>query len=184
MIVLQMHGEPGSGKSTLARAVGRALPAVVLDKDIIGAALMEEGLPFAEVGKLSYAVIWRQLDDFLRQGLNVIIDSPCFWPIIEERGRRAAARFGAHYHMVECQCAAPEIERRLANRANLPTQPGVRGAGAGRPGMYSPSCERLILDASQPIELMAASVVAYLDHAGRGRAIRRPGTAATPGVPR
>jgi hypothetical protein len=40
MIVVQMHGDPGSGKSTLARAIGRELPAIVIDKDAISSALL------------------------------------------------------------------------------------------------------------------------------------------------
>ena len=43
IIVVQMHGEPGSGKSTLARALAPRIDALVLDKDIIKAALLRSG---------------------------------------------------------------------------------------------------------------------------------------------
>ena len=40
-----MHGDPGSGKSTLARALGRTLPAVVIDKDVIASADSLKAVP-------------------------------------------------------------------------------------------------------------------------------------------
>lgn len=39
--LVQMAGSPGAGKSTLAAALGKALPAVVLDKDVVKSRLLE-----------------------------------------------------------------------------------------------------------------------------------------------
>ena len=43
-VVVQMHGMPGSGKSTVARELGQRIAAVVLDKDVIKAALLRSGV--------------------------------------------------------------------------------------------------------------------------------------------
>ena len=41
--LLQMAGDSGTGKSTLALSIGRATGAVVLDKDVVQTALLEDG---------------------------------------------------------------------------------------------------------------------------------------------
>lgn len=167
MIIVQMHGEPGSGKSTLARSLGPKLGAVVVDKDLISSGAIRAGVPFAEAGKVAYGALWLLIPSILEQGFSVIIDSPCFWPNIEQRGREIAGRFSASYRMIECTCPSSEIDRRLATRERLESNPTERGAGAGRPGMYAPSCGRLVLDASRPVEELVAESLAHL-RAGSG----------------
>ena len=162
LVVGQMHGEPGSGKSTLARAIGRVLGAVVIDKDILATGPIRAGVPFDDAGKVAYETLWLLLPSFLNQGLSVIVDSPCYWPNIEEQGRAAAAQAAAGYAMIECRCDGELIERRLATRHRLESNPRKRGAGFGRPGMYEPSCERLVLDAARPLDELAADALAYL----------------------
>ena len=97
MIIVQMHGEPGSGKSTLARSLGPKLGAVVVDKDLISSGAIRAGVPVTEAGKLAYEALWLLIPSILEQGFSVIIDSPCFWPNIEQRGREIAGRFSASY---------------------------------------------------------------------------------------
>lgn len=162
-LFIQMHGVPGSGKSTLARALGENLGAVVLDKDLIASGAIRAGVPFAQAGKVAYEAVWLLLPSVLRQGFPVILDSPCFWPAIEENGRVIAALAGARYAMIECICEnTAELDRRLASRPRLESNPTVRGAGAGRPGMYSPSCDRLVLDSMRPADQLVREAVTYL----------------------
>lgn len=163
LLFVQMHGVPGSGKSRLARAVGEATGAFVLDKDHIATGAIRAGVPFSEAGKVAYEAIWLILPSALEQGFSVILDSPCFWPNIEDTGRQIAAGAGARYAMIECRCDdTAELDRRLAFRARLESNPRERGAGAGRPGMYTPSCERLVLDCTHPLDGLVTRALSYL----------------------
>ncbi len=163
-----MHGEPGSGKSTLARALGRALPAVVIDKDVIHSALLRAGVNPAVAGGASYESMRALARSLLEDGCSVIFDSPCFWPQIEASGRAIAVQFGAPWMMIECVCPPDLIEHRLATRDRLESNPLQRGAGAGRPGMYVPACDRLVLDTRRPLEELVADALAYV-YAGVAR---------------
>ncbi len=162
MILVQMHGHPGSGKSTIARAVGAALPAVVLDKDIIHSKIWEAGGEMAAAAPATHMVLRALAADILAQGMSVIFDNPCFWPIIEDQGRLIAERAGVTWAMVECQCAdTAERGRRLTTREALPTQPRDVVI-LDRPGQYVPTCERLIIDTTKPTEENVPIVLAYL----------------------
>jgi predicted kinase len=162
MMVVQMHGEPGSGKSTLARAIGRELPALVIDKDSIASAMIRSGVAPLIASGAAYEAMRGLAADFLGAGHSVVLDSPCYWPQIEHEGRALAARFGADWAMVELQCPATEVERRLAARPAREGQPVNRDSIAPRPGMYNVSCERLVLDSARDIEEMAAEACHYL----------------------
>ena len=157
-----MHGEPGSGKTTLAAALAPRVPALHLDKDVISSALIRGGIAPAEQGPGAYETLRSLAASFLAQGHSVILDSPCYWPAIEESGRAIAARFRILWFMIECQSPPAVVEHRLASRARLESNPARRGAGAGRPGMYQPVCERLILDTRQPLESLVADALSYL----------------------
>ena len=157
-----MHGEPGSGKSALAREIGHELGAVVIDKDILATGPIRAGVPFASAGPAAYETLWLLVPSLLAQTFSVVIDSPCYWPVIEEKGRAVAARGGATYAMVECRCTPEVIERRLATRERLESNPTTRGQGMGRPGMYEPDCERLIVDSSRTLLELANEAVSYL----------------------
>jgi predicted kinase len=151
LLLVQMHGHPGSGKSTIARALGKALPAVVIDKDVIASALIRTGLPFGEAGPLSYQVMYAQAARFLADGLSVVFDSPCFWPIIEETTRRVAREANADWRMVETACPDAVRDERLANRLGLESNPKERDRGPMRPGMSHPECERVSVDTTAPV---------------------------------
>lgn len=165
-----MHGEPGSGKTTLAAALAPRIPALHLDKDIISSALIRGGIPPAEQGPGAYEALRSLAASFVEQGHSVVLDSPCYWPAIEESGRALAARVGIPWVMIECQSPPAVVEQRLASRARLESNPTERGAGAGRPGMYTPGCERLILDTTRPLESLVVESLAYLTAAtGSGK---------------
>ncbi|MGB4861725.1 MAG: AAA family ATPase [Tepidiformaceae bacterium] len=161
LVLVQMHGHPGSGKSTVARALGRALPAVVIDKDVIASALIRHGIPYGEAGAPSYQVMYAQAERFLANGHSVVFDSPCFWPMIEQTTRRVAADAGADWAMVECRCPDELRDERLATRERLESNPEARDLGPLRPGMYHPDCKRLVLDTSRPVGELVAEALAY-----------------------
>ena len=159
--LVQMHGEPGAGKSTLARELGRALGAVVLDKDVISTALLKAGLPRGIVGPPAYETIWDVGASLLDQGHSLIVDSPAYWPVIEERGRGLARRFGARYYMIDVKVSdAAVIEQRLAGRDPLDSNPTSRQDLP--PGAREPDCDRLILDGTQTVDDLARAAVGYV----------------------
>jgi predicted kinase len=146
-----MAGEPGSGKSALARVVGRRTGAVVLDKDVLKTAALHAGVEEPLAGGVAYEAFFDLADHLLGQGLSVVLDSPSFFETIPEKGQAIAAERGIGYHFVECVCEEQaELERRLAGRPGLDSQPGSPGL-PGRVTVAPPGAY-LRVDTLQPIE--------------------------------
>ncbi len=162
LTLIQMHGYPGSGKSALARALGPAMPAVVLDIDVIESALMRTGKSAEEVGPSAREVLRALASRFLEDGSSVILDTPCFWPIIEAEGKALAAARGATWVMLQCICPVDVVDRRLAARERLESSHVARDFAPPRPGMYIPDCKRMTLDTVRPIEDNVAIALAYI----------------------
>ena len=117
-MLVQMSGAPGSGKSTIARALARERGLVIIDHDVVKDAQLGAGLPFAQAGKLSYAVLLALAEDLLGQGHQVVIDSPCFYDELLEGGQAVAARTGAAYRYIECVTDDLDVlDQRLRSRA-------------------------------------------------------------------
>lgn len=162
-MVVQMHGEPGSGKTTLARALAPRLPAVHLDKDVVMTAIMKTRIPREIAGPASYEALWDLGAELLTQGHSVIIDCPAYWPEIEQRGYATALGAGAAYHMIEVTCAdTAEIERRLADRDSLESNPTGRHDWLGVPGTREPTRTRLVVDGARPVEELVDAALEYL----------------------
>ncbi len=162
-VLIQMHGEPGSGKTTLARALAPRVPAVHLDKDVVMTAIMKAHIPRDLAGPASYETLWDLSRALIEQGYSVIVDSPAYWPVIEERGRGVARVTGAAYVMIETRCSdGAEVERRLRVRESLPTNPRERLDWLAVPGTSEPARERLIVDSTQTVEDMVAEALAYV----------------------
>jgi predicted kinase len=177
-MLVQMSGAPGSGKSTIARALAHQRGLVVIDHDVVKNAQLGAGLPFAQAGKLSYAVLLDLAEDLLRQGHQVVIDSPCFYDELLEGGRAAAVRTGAAYRYIECVTDDLDVlDRRLRPRPRLKSQ--VAGVyqeprdDSGRPGadvfrdwidnMKRPTSGYLRVDTTRPIAECVEAALAFLD---------------------
>ncbi|WP_344231692.1 ATP-binding protein [Kribbella hippodromi] len=123
-----MSGVPGAGKSTVAAYVGRVYGAVVVDYDVIKSAVLDAGFGLGESTKAAYEVMYAQSRHVLRQGLDVVMDSPCFWPRILDEGMAIAGECGATYRYIECQLAdLTVLDERLRQRVRLRTH--RRGVG-------------------------------------------------------
>lgn len=132
MFFLQMSGFPGSGKSTLAREIAKFAEAVIIDHDIVKTGLLEglqlEGLNDVDpkrAGGVAYHIEWSLVDFHLSQGHNVILDSPCLYEVMVEKGTTLAERYSAKYKYVECVLNdIHELNNRLKNRERMITQIG------------------------------------------------------------
>ena len=162
-IVVQMHGEPGSGKSTLARAIGARQNAVVLDKDVIKAALLRSGIAERDAGPGAYEVYFEQARAFIEQGYSVVLDNPVFWEAVERRWLEIAARAGSPSILIECVCSDhAELARRLATREALESQPRVPLDLRRHPGAMATRFEpRLTLDTTRPLDELINEAVGY-----------------------
>jgi len=178
--LVQMAGVPGSGKSTLAQALGRSLPAVVLDYDVTKTALLDQGVPFKDAGHIAYETNYRLAGSILSQGQSVILDSPCRFARILEMGQAMSSANGANYRFVECKLDdCGELRRRLLSRRRLrsqvvdvgqPSPDALEGTSSaasmpGRSGAdqtISPAEGYLCVDSGRPVQDCLSEVMTFL----------------------
>lgn len=127
MFFIQMSGFPGSGKSTLALEIANRIDCVIVDHDVTKTALLqsvvEGGIDEDATGKIAYNVDFAFVDYYLAQGKSVILDSPCLYKEIIERGTEVSHKYGANYKYIECYLADySEINRRLKSRQKRSSQ--------------------------------------------------------------
>ena len=170
-LVIQMHGEPGSGKSTVARALGQRLGAVVLDKDVIKAALLRVGIAEQQAAPGAYEVFFAQAHALVAAGQSVILDNPVYWESVERRWFEIADAADSPRILIECLCPDREVlVHRLATRKAVKSQPrdplDIRKHPNSAPTQYQP---RLTLDTTaRPVDDLVADALAFID--GRLRA--------------
>lgn len=126
LFLLQMSGQPGSGKSTLANKIAERTGAIVIDNDIIKSAILE--LEIGEItrdiaGKLTYNINFKLAEHYLKQNKNIIIDTPCRFQFIIDRGKQLGLKYGVKYKYIECHVNNyEETEKRLKQRSKLISQ--------------------------------------------------------------
>lgn len=167
--LLQMAGTSGAGKTTLARAIGHSTGAVVIDKDIIKAGMLDVGVAESVAGGTAYQIFFDLSRSLLEQGFSVIMDSPAFFTHIRERGNAIAAASGACYYIIRCWLPdIEELQRRMDRREARASQPTLANLERfDRPGT-SDLCEpHLKLDTSRPLAQTLPEALTYLGH-GQG----------------
>jgi predicted kinase len=165
VLVIQMHGEPGSGKSTVARELGARIGAVVLDKDVIKAALLRTGIIEKEAAAGAYEVFFAQARALVDGGCSIILDNPVYWASVEQRWLEIADAAGSPRILIECVCPDDdELVRRLATREALESQPRERLNPDRYPGIAETQFEpRLVLDTTRPLEDLVADAIGYIE---------------------
>lgn len=176
MFFLQMSGVPGAGKSTLARAISKRTGAVVIDHDVVKSALLdswESELDPSVAGKVAYDIEWALVDFHLSQGHSVILDSPCLYTVMVEKGTAVAKKYNVDYKYVEC-CIEDfqAVDLRLQTRSRMRSQNShvsseevfrTTFANSKRPA----DVPCLMVDSAQPFESYFDEVLAYLHEGAR-----------------
>jgi len=177
---VQMSGAPGAGKTAVARPLGARLGAVIIDFDVVKSALLDGAVEYAAAGPLAYRVVWAIAQDVASLHQSLIVDSPCYYDEILERGQAIARAAGMRYRYVECVVDdLDEIDRRLKSRRRLRSQRGALdapprdlGADPGETGaalfcewianMKRPGANALRLDTSRPVEIAVEEALAFV----------------------
>ncbi|COF55650.1 AAA family ATPase [Bacillus cereus] len=172
MFFLQMSGFPGSGKSTVSKYIGELTGAIIVDHDVLKSALLQslemKGIESTVVGGVSYDVEWVLIDSYLEQGHSVILDSPCLYEGMVEKGIKLSNKHGVKYKYIECYLNdMEEINMRLQTRKRLVSQiEKVESEvtfkkwldGSKRPL----NSEYLIVNSSEPLERYAEKMMDYM----------------------
>ncbi|GAA0327454.1 ATP-binding protein [Bacillus carboniphilus] len=172
MFFLQMSGFPGAGKSTLARLIAENTGAIVIDHDIIKSALLDSldvSIDPKLAGKMAYQIDWSLIDLHLSQGFSVILDSPCFYKEMIERGMDLATKHYADYKYVECYLNDyQEINHRLKTRKRMKSQiQQVAGSELDfkrfvDSSVKPPGGNFLVVKTDQPIQKYFNKVIQYV----------------------
>jgi len=121
-----MSGIPGVGKSTLAKKICSLTNAVLLNTDIIKSSVIqsfEDDIDFRLAGKVTYDAVFALACNNLSIGNSVVIDSPCSYEIILERGIHLSKIYNAAYKFIECHVGdLSEVNRRRIHRKTLTSQ--------------------------------------------------------------
>lgn len=176
MFFLQMSGFPGSDKSTLAREIAKFTKVVIIDHDIVKTGLLERlGLEELNVdskraGGVAYHIEWSLVDFHLSQGHNVILDSPCLYEVLVEKGTVLAEKHSAKYKYIECVLNdIHELNNRLKNRERMITQigpvdiPEERWQEVIDRAKKPTHLECIKVDTSQPVDYYISDVLQYIN---------------------
>lgn len=167
-----MSGFPGAGKSTVSKYIAKLTGAIIVDHDVLKSALLKslevKGIESTIVGGLAYDVEWALIDSYLEQGHSVILDSPCLYEGMVEKGIKLSNKHGVKYKYIECYLNdMEEINARLQTRKRMISQiEKVRsevGFKKWLNGSKKPlNSEYLIVDSSEPLERYAENMIDYM----------------------
>lgn len=169
MQLLMLKGFPGSGKSTLGRALSRQLHWPLIDKDDVKD-MFSEQVP--DAGELAYDVMLNIVRRQLRQGLDVICDSPLTHLVTYERTQNMVAETHASLVIVECFCSDELLWRQRVNARKsygLPAHHMVdwETMQAYRrehrvEASFPITHPHLLMDTARPLDMCVAEVVEWL----------------------
>ncbi len=167
--LIAFGGGIGTGKSTLASALGRRLPAPVLDSDRIRKQMagldplaprpdaLWSGLYSPERSEGVYAELRRRALAVLESGRPAIVDAS-FRSRAQREAMREAARGSGHpFRFIACRADADVVRERLARRAEAPSvSDGRQGIAEEFQKSFEPDegnlGDTLEVDTARPIE--------------------------------
>ncbi|MGE7624026.1 AAA family ATPase [Viridibacillus sp. NPDC096237] len=176
MFFVQMSGFPGSGKSTLSREIIKRTGGIIIDHDIVKSALLnsvdsiEVSIDGKLAGKISYNIDWSLVDFHLSLGQNVILDSPCLYGELVDKGTKLSVKYNVKYKYIECYLDDfKEINYRLKNRERMVSQiEEIKSEAAFKHTLQNskkPSNYRCItVNTGQPLENYIQEVLDYINN--------------------
>lgn len=172
MFFLQMSGFPGSGKSTLAKEIAKECKAVIVDHDIVKSALLESmakhDLDVSASGNIGYSIDWSLVDFYLSQGFPVILDSPCLYSEMIEKGQALSKQHNVAYKYVECIARDIHVvNKRLKERKQMISQiaavPSEEGFYRTVENSAKPHDSSILqINTLQPLEECIAGIIRYV----------------------
>lgn len=168
---IQMSGFPGSGKSTLAREIAKRTGAVIIDHDIVKSALLQSihdaSIDPKVAGGIAYNIDWALIDFHLASGHSVILDSPCLYEEMVEKGSALTQKHQVKYKYVECILNDfKEINRRLTSRERLVSQiEEIKSEAAFQHTVQNskrPPINVCTVETNQPLEDYIEEVIDYI----------------------
>jgi predicted kinase len=165
--LILMKGFPATGKSLLAHNLGRILRWPIVDKDDI----KDFTLHLENGNTLAYEIMWAVTSRQLQLGLSAIVDSPLTYPEQFCKGQSLALDHGAHLLVVESRLSDSEWRERLDRRDRRESEHKIAGWSAMQAMLSNydgcwrypiPPEAHMIVDASQPVELLTLSVLSRL----------------------
>lgn len=175
-----MAGTSGVGKSTLAQRIASRTGAVIIDLDVIKSAALEAGASWDMSGRVGYRASHAIADSLLKQGLSVILDSPCRFDFIVDSGMTLAAKHKIPYAFIECVLAdQDELKRRMSHRKRQRSQraaPDQAPTDAPTDTMVNetgnimlhktkyPKSPWLQVDMSEPVQQVLEKSLVYLEN--------------------
>jgi predicted kinase len=120
-MLIAMAGLPGTGKSTIARRLARDLPAIILDKDIIRAAIFGSEIEYSTRQDDFCMQIMLQTAEYILgedPGKHVILDGRTFSHRYQIAAcKQFADELGVPFRIIECVCADETARQRLERDA-------------------------------------------------------------------
>ncbi|MBM7563887.1 hypothetical protein JOC55_000819 [Paenibacillus sacheonensis] len=117
----------------------------------------------------AYHIEWSLIDFYLVQGHSVILDSPCLYEELVEKGLALAEKYNAKYKYVECVLNdIHELNHRLKNRKRMITQigpvniPEEKWQEVINRAKKPVQLECMKVDTSQPIDQYIGDVLLYI----------------------
>lgn len=167
--LIAFGGGIGTGKSTLASALGRRLPAPVLDSDRIRKQMagldplapspdaLWSGLYSPERSEDVYAELRRRALAVLESGRPAIVDASFRSRAHREAMREAARDSGHPFHFIACRADGGVVRERLERRAEAPgVSDGRQGIAEAFQDSFEPDVghpgDTLEMDTARPIE--------------------------------
>jgi adenylylsulfate kinase len=136
-MLIAMAGLPGTGKSTLARQLAEACGGVVLDKDVIRAALFPAALVEYSTRQDDFCMsMLFQVATYMLHNdpqLSVIIDGRTFSRKYQvEALEQLAEQLNMPLKIIECMCSDESARRRLESKKTGDELAGIASHGQGR----------------------------------------------------